>query len=163
LPAALRRPPSPIRPDVDGSNPFSYVRLVQPVLDRHCVACHREKKASDLSGAPFDAGGDKRKRGFAAFTQSYMNLAPKYGFWFDSEIGCATQPQHGGIRAVAGQFGAKASRLLTLLDKGHHDLKLPPEDLYRLTLWLDCNSDFYGAYHSLEAQLRGEIVKPDLE
>ena len=37
LPLALQRPPSPIQPDVDGSNPFNYVRLVQPVLDRHCV------------------------------------------------------------------------------------------------------------------------------
>jgi hypothetical protein len=163
LPAALGRPPSKVRPDVDGSNPFSYVRLVQPVLDRHCVACHREKKALDLSGAPFDTGGDKRKRGFAAFTQSYMDLAPKYGFWFDSEIGCATRPQHGGVRTVAGQFGARASALLALLDKGHYDLKLPPEDLHRLTLWLDCNSDFYGVCHDTEAQRRGEIVKPDLE
>jgi hypothetical protein len=70
---------------------------------------------------------------------------------------------HGGARTVAGQFGAKASPLVALLDKGHHDLKLLPEDLHRLTLWLDCNSDFYGVYHDTEAQLRGEIVKPDLE
>ena len=161
-PAALGRPPSKIRPDVDGSNPFSYVRLVQPVLDRRCVACHREKKALDLSGAPFSAGDDKRKKSFEAFTQSYMNLAPNHGFWFDSVLGCSVKP-HGGARTVAGRFGARAAPLLALLDKGHHDLKLPPEDLHRLTLWLDCNSDFYGVYHDTEAQLRGEIVKPDLE
>jgi hypothetical protein len=38
--------------------------------------------------------------------------------------------------------------------------------LYRvpaLALWLYCNSGFYGAYHDTEAQLRGEIVKPDLK
>ena len=64
---------------------------------------------------------------------------------------------------MAGRFGARASPLLALLDKGHHGVKLPPEDRYRLTLWLDCNSDFYGAYHDTEAQRRGEIVKPDLE
>ena len=36
--------------DVEGSNPFSYVRLVQPVLDRNCVSCHSEKKASGSLG-----------------------------------------------------------------------------------------------------------------
>jgi hypothetical protein len=41
-PLALRREPSKLKPDVDGSNPFSYPRLVQPVLDRHCVKCHAE-------------------------------------------------------------------------------------------------------------------------
>ncbi|MFH1267848.1 MAG: discoidin domain-containing protein, partial [Planctomycetota bacterium] len=41
-PLALRRPPSSIQPDVDGTAPFSYPRLVQPVLDRHCVTCHAE-------------------------------------------------------------------------------------------------------------------------
>jgi hypothetical protein len=34
---ALQRPPSRLEPDVDGSHPFSYPRLVQPVLDQHCT------------------------------------------------------------------------------------------------------------------------------
>jgi len=162
-PAALRRPPSKIRPDVDGSNPFNYVRLVQPVLDRHCVACHEQKKAIDLSGARIEPNPDRKKRSsLDAFTRSYANLAPKYAFWFDSAGNSAVTPR-GGVRTIAGKFGAMASPLLALLDKGHHGVKLPPEDLHRLTLWLDCNSDFLGAYHSVEAQLRGEIVKPDLE
>jgi hypothetical protein len=161
-PAALRRPPSKLQPDVEGSNPFSYVRLVQPVLDRHCAACHMEKKAIDLGGARFSAGTDKRQKSFECFTRSYMNLAPKYGFWFDSVLGCSIGPR-GGARTVAGRFGARAAPLLALLDTGHHGVKLPPEDFHRLTLWLDCNSDFYGVYHDTEAQLRGEIVRPDLE
>jgi hypothetical protein len=152
-PIALRRPPSKVQPGPDGSNPFSYVRLVQPVLDRHCAACHAEKKAIDLSDAPV--------KGW--FTRSYGNLATKHGFWLDSHVGCFSDPRRGGSRTLAGRFGARASPLLALLDKGHHGLKLPSEDFHRLTLWLDCNSDFYGVYHNPEAQLRGEIVKPDLE
>jgi hypothetical protein len=30
----------------------------------------------------------------------------------------------------------------------------------RITLWLDCNSNFYGAYTDLEQQARGEVVRP---
>jgi len=41
---ALTRPPSRIRPGPDGSKPFSYPLLVQPVLDRHCLRCHSGRK-----------------------------------------------------------------------------------------------------------------------
>ena len=37
----LRREPSKITPGPDGSWPLDYQVLVQPVLDAHCVACHR--------------------------------------------------------------------------------------------------------------------------
>jgi hypothetical protein len=42
---------------------------------------------------------------------------------------------------------------------------LSPEDLHRLTLWLDLSSMFYGVYERErgEAQLRGEIAWPTLE
>jgi len=33
VPLALQHEPSKLKPDVDGTNPFSYPRLVQPVLD----------------------------------------------------------------------------------------------------------------------------------
>jgi hypothetical protein len=60
-------------------------------------------------------------------------------------------------------MGAKGSKLFGLLEGGHYDVKLSAEDLRRITLWLDCGSDFYGDYHDLEAQARGESVRPALE
>ena len=59
-----------------------------------------------------------------------------------------------------GNFGARASRLLPYLKPAHHDVKLSPADLRRVTLWLDCNS---GSYENTAAQRRGEIVKSALE
>ena len=40
-PVAVQRAPSTITPEVEGSSPFSYPRLVQPVLDAKCVSCHQ--------------------------------------------------------------------------------------------------------------------------
>jgi hypothetical protein len=146
-PLAMRRAPSRLTPDVDGSNPFSYPRLVQPVLDRRCVECHSKNaaKAPSLAREPLE------RKWYA----SYANLAPKFGF-YDYGSGLVTTPGH---------FGARASKLLEILDKGHYDVKLSPEELHRLTLWLDCSSIFYGVYEKEggEAQLRGEIVRPTLE
>jgi len=154
VPLALRRAPSRIAPEADGSNPFNYVRLVQPVLDRRCVACHREKKALDLAGTP-----DKRN----GWTRSYANLAGKYGFYYHVSNGSIRQGVHGGSRAIAGRFGARASKLLAYLDARHYDVKLSPEERRRITLWLDCNSEFLGSYENAAAQARGEVVPPTLE
>ena len=154
LPLALRREPSPIQPDVEGSNPFNYVRLVQPVLDRHCVGCHQEKRALDLSGQPGAAHG---------WTRSYANLADKYGFYFHVTNGSIKQGVHGGSRTIAGEFGARAAGLAKYLDEEHYGVELPPADRHRIQLWLDCNSEFYGAYEDTELQARGGLVRPSLE
>jgi len=151
---ALKRPASIIEPDVDGSNPFNYVRLVQPVLDRHCVACHQKEKALDLTSTI------EAKYGW---TRSYTNLAGKYGFYYHVNNGSINSGVHGGSRSIAGQFGARASKLTDYLDQRHYGVKLPAEDLHRITLWLDCNSEFYGAYRNTEAQARGEVVQPLLD
>lgn len=42
-PLAMKRPPSRLQPDVDGTNPFSYPRLVQPVLNKNCVECQKNQ------------------------------------------------------------------------------------------------------------------------
>ncbi|NOX55913.1 MAG: hypothetical protein GXP27_16015, partial [Planctomycetes bacterium] len=154
LPLALRRPPSRIRPEVEGSNPFNFVRLVQPVLDRHCVACHEQRKAVDLT-ATID--------GPHGWTRSYRSLAGKYGFYFNVRNGSINDGVHGGVRTIPGQFGARASKLLEYLDERHYGVRLPPEDLRRITLWLDCNSEFYGSYENTAAQARGEVVLPTLD
>jgi hypothetical protein len=152
LPLALRRPPSQIRREVDGADPFNYPRLVQPVLDRHCVGCHEEKKAVDLGGIVE-----------GKFTRSYNNLAGKYGFYFHVNNGAFNTGVHGGSRTIAGKFGARASELLRYMDGRHYGVQLPPEDFHRLTLWLDCNSEFLGSYENVAAQLRGEVVQPTLQ
>jgi hypothetical protein len=153
-PLALQRAPSKIRPEVDGANPFNYVRLVQPVLDRHCVACHQEKKALDLTGVVEGKNG---------WTRSYTNLAGKYGFYFNVSNGSINDGVHGGSRTIAGQFGARASDLLEFIGESHYGVSLSDEEFHRLTLWLDCNSEFFGSYENTVAQAQGQIVLPTLD
>jgi hypothetical protein len=167
---AMRREPSRLQPDVDGTNPFSYPRLVQPVLDKYCVDCHAkpESKAPSLAGAPVAFRGGWHPTQYYA---SYLNLAPKFGFF--NYVGYSgrgvddpklwADPKFN--RTFPGQFGARASKLYELLTKGHYDVRLPPEAMHRLTVWLDSCSLFYGVYEEpgQQAQLRGEIVKPTLE
>ncbi len=154
-PLALKRAPSTPTPDVSGSKPFSYPLLVQPVLDRNCVACHdknKDKKAPNLNKEPF-------ANNWYASYNSLINFAyTSYGAGGDwkSPMFYQTTP---------GKFGARATRLYEMLTKGHHDVKLSDEDMHRITLWLDSSSMFYGVFEKEggEAQLRGEIAKATLE
>ncbi len=150
-PMAFKRAPSPITPDVSGSRPFSYPLLVQPVLDRNCVACHQknaDKKAPDLSKGPYEKNPNY-------WYNSYINLQSKVFFYTDARFDTP--------HTIPGRFGARGSKLWQMLDKGHHDVKLSPEDLHRLTLWMDCNSDFFGSYENTKDQADGKVVLPVVE
>jgi len=158
---AMQRAPSRLQPDVDGTNPFSYPRLVQPVLNKHCTDCHAKKadKAPRLDAEPLLVTGNAYMDLPTTYYASYVSLAPKFGFY---EYGRGAGRTH---RTTPGEFGARASKLYELLVKGHYDVKLPPEDLHRLAVWLDSCSMFYGVYEKDggEAQLRGEVVQPTLQ
>jgi len=165
VPLAMKRAPSRLKPEADGTNPFSYPRLVQPVLDRHCVKCHAEKK--DKKAPPLDGSPARSARGGymnprTMYSTSYISLAPKFGFY---DYGGRNWDDPKWYRTTPGEFGARASKLYQLLKKGHYKVTLPPEDLRRLTVWLDSCSVFYGVYEKEggEAQLRGEIAHPTLQ
>ena len=165
-PLAMRRTPSRLKPDVDGTNPFSYPRLVQPVLDKHCVECHATHPDKPMrldAGLVEDPAGGWMNTP-TTYYASYLSLAPKYGAWryTDSTSGRGIDRD---LNSTPGKVGARASKLYGLLDKGHYDVKLSPEDLHRITVWLDSYSPFYGVYgpEAGKAQLRGEVVRPALE
>jgi len=146
------RPPSEIRPGPDGTRPFSFPRLVQPVLDRHCVRCHDRAQGAEqgrgvLTGEP--AG---------SFTRSYESLRPyvRWYEWGGRSIGqVVTRP---------GRIGADASPLSAILDDPAHtdEVALSKEDRRRINIWLDGNAPFYGTYGEEEqaAQLLGKAVPP---
>ncbi len=151
---AQQRPPSTIQPGPDGTQPFSYPRLVQPVLDNHCVRCH-DGQTGDLKSSLALTGDPTDK-----FTRSYENLK-KYVRWY--EWGGNT------IEAIVtrpGRSGADESPLLRVLADALHaeHVHLPDEDLHRLHLWLDSNVPFYGTYEKEQqlAQKNGQAIPPPL-
>ncbi len=153
-PLAVQRAPSSITPDVDGSNPFNYPRLVQPVLDANCVACHQSRGAMDLSAGNYT-------NNFNYWYNSYLNLA-NYAFYYGmyASDGGAYDNWNSAV-SIPGQIGAKGSSLYAILSAtNHYGLQLSPAARHRLALWLDCNSDFFGAYENTLAQAQGQIVQP---
>jgi len=141
---ALTRPPSPITPGPDGSQPFSYPLLVQPVLDRHCVRCHAGPQPAGgvaLTGEPE-----------GHYTVSYNALAPRVPFSDQGNAEPLSQP---------GRFGALASPVIALLKAGHYGVQLSAEDWQRLGSWMDTGVLFYGTFDPADQarQQRGERIE----
>jgi hypothetical protein len=126
IPLALRREPSNLTPEAEGSNPYSGQRLVEPAIQRSCISCHREKVVK------VDLG--------------LGSLAKKFGVGYDGEPAKQTDPIVGGSRSFPGQVGARASKLLNIMDDENHKDKIPFEDFHRITLWLDCICIMRGDY-----------------
>jgi len=162
-PMAMKRPPSRLKPDVEGTNPFSYPRLVQPVLDQYCVKCHAE----DDAAPPLDSSIAQTSKGSymnpkTEYFTSYLTLTPQFGFY---DYGGKDFDDPKWYRTTPGEFGAKASKLHALLQEDHYGLALPADAMRRITLWLDSCSPFYGVYEEEGglAQLRGEVALPTLQ
>ncbi len=121
IPLAAAREPSPLAPGPDGSWPLRYDRLVQPVLDRLCVECHRPG-ATDTKAAAFDLTPDKSYDALISYADKDL-----YKLAFERD------------RSMIGDMPARKSRLLALLRDadGHEGVKLGPDDLDRLATWMD--------------------------
>ena len=149
-PMAMRRSPSRIEPGPDGSMPWSFQRLVQPILDKHCVGCHNG------SGGEKEGPCDLTDEVTGDFTAAYNNLKP-YVRWY--EWGGKTI---NGIVTRPGQMPSDVSPLIRVLEGQKHAkrVQLSDGERRRLYLWLDGNASFYGTYSPDErsAQKNGEMV-----
>ena len=161
LPMAMRRAPSEIKPGPDGSAPFNYRRLVQPVLDAKCVSCHGEKRKPK---APDLRAGDWRKEKWG-FSTSWNNLVHRtnYFAWEMVEEKRVDWRFFTPAYTEPGRYLAINAPLRKMLDAGHHGVKLTPEERERLILWMDSNGQYIAHDHDADAQRDGKIVKPVLE
>jgi hypothetical protein len=165
---ALRRAPSVPGPQLGeerGKRPLDFAMDVQPVLDKHCVKCHsgeEPKGGLNLSGTmtrlfsvayesliPERRGGKGRRR--------FELVGPTIG---------ENHPKTGNVHYMSARsFGSHNSVLVAMHSKGkvkladpkkaeiaerlaekHKDVKLSPEELLKITNWVDTNSQFYGMY-----------------
>lgn len=163
-PLALRREPSRLVPGPEGSNPYNYPRLVQPVLDANCVSCHGEKRKA---GMPDLRRGDYQKDRYHFYT-SFYSLVPNVHYYSHAYRGdwASLRVQRDPFvepYTEPGTFGTYSSRLYTMLAKGHNGVKLTDQEMQRLVLFMESNASYFGHDHDIAAQAEGQVVPPILQ
>lgn len=147
---AFSRPPSRIEPGPEGSMPWSYPLLVQPILDRNCIRCH------DGGAGAFPP--ELTSRPDPPFTVSHNQLKP-YVRWF--EWGEQSIDQ---VITRPGRMPSDVSPLVAAIQDATHaaEIRLTENDKRALYLWLDGNASFHGVYSEAErlAQIEGRSIPP---
>jgi len=156
--AAMRRPPSRLTPVQDIPEVFDFPRDIQPILDRHCVACHGYEKRGEHG--PFAGSviltGDRGPM----YSHSYYTLSARRQM-----ADGRNRPQSNyAPRAI----GDSASPLVEKLLGGHHGVKAAPHEQRMVRYWVNSGAPYPGTYAALGTGMIGgyeqnQIDRSDLQ
>jgi hypothetical protein len=138
MPLAFRRAPDTLGGWL-GAPPkeFNYLAEVQPVFDAKCMECH------DYGGEPPLLAGDKGVFFNASYSDLYRRSFSGSQWGYTGVVGAGPaaiqQPK---------AWGSHKSRLIATIRGGHQGVTLSPEELERLTTWIDLNGVYYPGYAS---------------
>ncbi|MBM4091548.1 MAG: hypothetical protein FJ276_19290, partial [Planctomycetes bacterium] len=152
--AASLPPPQPLPPPW-GDRPVSFLRDIQPILDRHCVTCHSGlKPAGDLD---FFGGLTE----WSSQYEQHWGKVPGYGFnrAFETinkaQLVAIAEPnlQDASITPPLA-YGAHKSKLFaTLINAPHTErVSLSDDERLRLTMWMDANAPYHDTFVNKRAE-----------
>ena len=140
---AAKRPPSvPKYPSWTDKGILDFTRVVQPVLDKHCIKCHSgptPKKGVDLSG-------DKTH----SHSMAYDQLLDRGMVHYTPVAGTG----HGESSPKA--RGSYVSKIRKHIETDFCVPKaLPLEDRQRIYTWIDANVPYFGTYEFTNSSVMG--------
>ncbi|HUT92147.1 MAG TPA: NPCBM/NEW2 domain-containing protein [Thermoguttaceae bacterium] len=145
---AFYRGPSRPAPPPWGTQVFSYLRDVQPLVSAKCARCHTHDRMANRVILTDDLTD--------RFTIAYEELVPYLAVananrWDHPDDVYARFPL---------TYGSKVSRLTEILAAGHYDVELTDEDRERLDTWIDANAAYYDRYEHYYGPKRSIFVGP---
>jgi hypothetical protein len=132
-PMALRRPPSRLRPIADVPRVLDFPRDIQPILDRHCVACHN----ADRRDGKIDLSGDKTP----TYTIAYWTIRQHDLVSDGRNESKSNRPPR--------SIGSSASPLMQYLDGRHYDARVSEHERMVVRLWIETSACYPGTYAAL--------------
>ena len=136
----IRQITPPVGPRWEGG--MSFVRNVQPVLDRYCITCHGLKQPA----GGMDLTGTTDGNGRSQFNRAYQSLCKRRGMVKIAMRNGET------VYSVPGDYFSPAGKLAKMLLAGHPDkqgrarVKLDRDSFQRIVDWLDLNAQYNGDY-----------------
>jgi hypothetical protein len=155
---AATRPPVEIDPSWHGpARGFSFVREVQPVLDRHCVQCH----AGGGGHAEPYLGGDRMIDDWSS--QISGNAGGHGGKFSASYAELHRYIRRAGIESDMRtlspmDYHFSTTELGRMLGEGHHGVKLDRESFERIVTWADLNAPFHGTWGEIIGKERADAT-----
>ena len=143
---ALHRRASRIEPVAGVPDILDYPRDVQPILDRHCVECHRPERREGGVLLMGDHG--------PVYSISYYTLTAR-GLVADGRNAAGNHPPR--------TIGTSASRLLGYFDGSHHDARPSRQEQTIVRLWIETGAAYPGTYAALGCGMVGGWAENKLD
>jgi len=147
MPLALQRPASELTPPPWGLSTVGFPKLIQPILDKHCVSCHDGTEGKDKS---FDlrAGAEKpelfEENVWVTYAEGYKKFYKYQSYW--ALLPYAKHADINQYHTPPGSWGSRVSPLAKTLAKGHYDVTLDDSQWRAICAWLDCNVPYLDDY-----------------
>jgi polygalacturonase len=129
---AMRRAPSRVEPVPGVPDVLDFPRDVQPILDRHCVECHRPGRR--------DGGVELTGDRLPLFSVSYWTIVRR---------GLISDGRNSNGNRAPRAIGSSASRLLDLMDGSHEGAKPTTRERDIVRLWIESGAVYPGTYAGL--------------
>lgn len=148
------------------SRGFSFLKEIQPILDKHCAACHdgKDAKKPDLTAAPVIDPAAKRRwtKSYLALTHARPDHPAESARWRGDPanktvnwISAASAPQ---VQKPYSAGSNTSGLFAEMLDKGHCKT-ITAGDIARLAMWVDLGVPFCGDYTEAAAWDENEWAK----
>jgi len=145
--SALKRGASKIEPVAGVPDVIDFPRDVQPILDRHCVACH-DYDQQNTSGIFLT--GDRGPM----YSHSYFTLTAR------SQIADGRNLPKSNYSPRA--LGSSASPLMKKIDGEHYCVEVSPRERDVIRLWIDSGAAYPGTYAALGTGMIGSYAENHL-
>ena len=156
---ALAREPSLPTPPPWGNRPISFLRDIQPILDRQCVRCHGGLKPEGgldfcgglISHDPAIADYGHNRAFETILEKGLVSLSPARAQ--DASI---TPPM---------AYGSHQSKLISALADQNHaaEVKRSREDRLRLAMWIEANAPYHDRFVNKRAEQPAYSLPNDRE
>ncbi len=133
---AIAREPSRPAPPPWGTRIVSYLRDVQPVINKRCVRCHAYARHD---GRPV-LTDDLTDQFVIGYEELLRHITVAISDRWDHPDDVYPRPAY--------TYGSKVSPLIEMLEVGHHDVTLTEDERLRLIAWVDTNGVYYDRYAS---------------
>ena len=133
---ALKDAPAKITPEGEGSWPFRFDRLVQPVLKNSCAACH--------------TGGEKEPFAFADDPKAAWKQLVNAGQ--PSVAALVKKHYNDSTESIPGEGIAANAKLYKHVRRQWERGKMETGDFRRLVLWMDIYGQYLGTFNDWQEQ-----------
>ncbi|MDI9383752.1 MAG: NPCBM/NEW2 domain-containing protein [Verrucomicrobiota bacterium] len=148
IPLASRRAPSEPVPAPWGWDTLSFLRDVQPILERRCMPCHGSGRGENKVVLT----GELTERYAVSYEELLPYIKTAYAMRWDVPYDVEPVP----VR----DFGSGASPLMRIIQEGHYGVELTPEEWESLAIWIDANGVYYGWYEMEWTEDRSILQEP---